>query len=124
MREYSGELAGKSLTLAATFGASVKIAKSVGDPMMIAREANVEAYMLDKGLNYNPRWTFDVENVPELIHIGLKEAGSSMTLKEVQELVFEVGFAAARDFALEYLALIIGPAPEHSGESDGKTEGN
>lgn len=114
MRTFDGELAGKQLTLAATFGASIKIAKEVGDPLMIAREANLEALLMSRGMPYHPRWNFTVENVPEIIHIGVKEAGSKMSLKDVQELVFEAGFPAARDMAVEYLALIVGPQPETS----------
>ena len=112
MRTYTCTLADETLELTANFKASIEIAKEVCDPLLIAREAALEAMMISKSFPYNPRWTFTVENVPQLLHIGLKASGSKMTLEKVQELVFEVGFAAARDHAIEYLALIVGPKPE------------
>jgi len=128
MREYQGSLAGEQITLAATFGASIKLAKEVGDPLEIAREANLEVYMMERGLTYHPRWKFTVENVPKILYIGMKEAGSNKTLEQVQELVFDTGFPAARDIALDYLAIIVGPAPETRQEkadsAEDKKEGN
>ena len=127
MRKYTCTLGGEELELTANFAASMKIAKEVGDPLMIAREAALEAMMISKSFPYNPRWTFSVENVPQILHIGLKTGGSTMSLEKVQELVFEEGFANARDHAIEYLALIVGPAPEEEPEDSadgGKKEGN
>lgn len=112
MREYKAELAGQKLTLGATFKASMDIAEQIGDPLMIAREAALESMMMSQGINYQPRWMFNVRNVPELIHIGVKAAGGKKSLEAIQELVFEAGFVAARDVATEYLALIVGPQPE------------
>jgi len=126
MREYTCTIAGETLTLVANFKASMKIAKEVGDPLMIARESAVEAMMLSKSFPHNPRWSFSVENVPQILHIGINAGSTKMTLERVQELVFEEGFAHARDMVIEYLALIIGPMPEEDVEdsSDGKKEGN
>lgn len=124
MREFTGNLAGESLTLKADFKASIEIATKVGDPLMIARESNLEAMMLANGITYNPDWSFTVENVPVIIFIGLRGA---KTLEEVQELVFEAGFVEARELALEYLAMIIGPQPETVPDEDkatGDAEGN
>ncbi len=126
MRKYNCTLGGEELELVANFAASIKIAKEIGDPLMIAREAALEAMMISKSFPYNPRWAFSVENVPQLLHIGLKANGSKLSLKKVQELVFDEGFASSRDHAIEYLSLIVGPAPEEEVEdsADGKTEGN
>lgn len=124
MREFNENLAGKELSLAANFKASLKIAKKVGDPVMIAREANLEAMFLAQGMPYTPRWEFSVENIPELIHIGVEAGGGKESLEDIQALVFEAGFAPARDFALEYLALIIGPSPEEDGDGGESSEGN
>lgn len=119
MRELHKTLAGVEITLAATFKASLDIADRVGDPLTIAREANVEALMLSRGLNYDPKWRFTVKNIPQIIHIGMLAADSKKDLSYVQELVFEAGFVAARDVAIEYLALIVGPSAEESFESEG-----
>ena len=126
MRKYTCVIAGESLELTANFAASMEIAKEVGDPLMIAREAAMEAMMISKSFPYNPRWVFSVENVPKLLHIGVKANGSDMKLEKVQELVFEEGFANSRDHAVEYLALIVGPAPEEPLEDSagGKSSGN
>ncbi len=112
MRKYTCTLAGEDLELTASFKASMMIAKEVGDPLMIAREAALEAMMMSKSFPYNPRWTFSIENVPQILHIGLKANGSDMKLEHLQELVFDEGFASSRDHAIEYLSLIVGPAPE------------
>lgn len=125
MREFECELAGRSLQLAATFKASIQIAEKVADPLWIAREASIEAMMLERGLaSYEPKFRFTVENVPLVLHIGLKAAGSSMSLEEVQEIVFDAGFGASRDAALEYLGLIVGPKPEEDLSGEKESEGN
>lgn len=126
MRKYTCTLGGKKLELVANFKASIEIAKEVGDPLMIAREAALEAMMISKSFPYNPRWSFSVESVPQILHIGLKAAGSKMTLEQLQDLVFEEGFAAARDHSIEYLSLIIGPSAEEPPENsaDGQSGGN
>jgi len=126
MRKYSCTIADESVELVANFAASMEIAKQVGDPLMIAREAALDAMMMEKGFPHNPKWAFTIENVPLLLHIGIKAGDSKMALGRVQELVFEEGFAKSRDTAIEYLALIVGPAPEEEMEdsADGKSSGN
>ena len=114
MRDLTKELGGQELRLVATFGASMKLAEKVGDPLTIMREAALESMFIGMGIPYEPKWRFTVKNVPEIIHIGLEAAGSSMKLKEVQDLVFEAGFGPSRDFAVEYIALIAGPKPEET----------
>jgi len=123
MRELQGTLGGREITLAATFGASVEIAKKVGDPLMIAREANLEAMMINNGIPYTPKWNFNVENIPQILLIGMKAAGATAKISDVEELVFESGFPAARDLCVEYLALIVGPQPEEDADSE-DGEGN
>ncbi len=122
MRKYTCTIAGENLEFTANFKASMEIAKEIGDPLMIAREAALEAMMISKSFPYNPRWSFTVENVPQILHIGLKESGSNMKLERLQELVFEDGFASSRDHAIEYLSLIVGPAPEETDDSAGVPE--
>jgi hypothetical protein len=119
MREYETILGGKSVTLAATFKAAQEIANKVADPYAIVREATVENMALSVGaFQHQPKFRFTVENVPLLLHIGLRHAGSDMSLSDVQEAVFEDGFAKGRDDAENYLALIVGPRSEEVGETE------
>ena len=123
MRELTLTLAGRELELAATFKASYEIAKQVGDPMMIMREASLEMLFLQRGIAYDPKFQFNIENTAKILHIGLRAAGSKMTLEEVQELLFDAGFLEAKDAASSYLALIIGPKPKEVTEKE-NTGGN
>lgn len=112
MREHRCTLAGKELVLTATFAASVRIADSVADPLQIARESALEMMMMEKGFPYTPKFQFNVKNIPLLLQIGLEAAGEKWKIEDVQEIVFDAGFAEARDAVIEYLGLIVGPAPE------------
>lgn len=106
MREMTVSLAGQELELAATFKSSMEIAKKVGDPLFIASEAALEAQLVGAGIPYSPKWRPTIENIPVILHIGQKAAGGSMTLEEVQDLVFKAGFIEARDQAFSYLAMM------------------
>jgi len=122
MRELEATIAGKEIKLAATFKASMELAKKVADPLYIAREATLEVMMMERGMPYTPKWMFTTENIPLIIKIGV---GDAHTLEEVQEMVFEEGFANCRDIATEYIGLLVGPVPEESiGEGENKSEGN
>lgn len=114
MRELTVSLGGEDVTLAATFKASVEIADKIADPLVIAREASLEAMLGQAGQIYEPKWRFTVQNVPAIIHIGTKAAGDKRTLAEIQELVFAAGFIEARAVALDYLALIVTPRSEEA----------
>lgn len=125
MREIIVELGGEELTLAATFKASLEISERVGDPLMIVREAAIEAMMAKGGVTYEPKWRFTVANVPQIIWIGLKAAGDARKLEQVQELVFSAGFLDAKDVAARYLAGIVSPKSEEleaSKEGEGAGE--
>jgi hypothetical protein len=121
MRECEVQLGGETVTLAATFAAATKIADKVADPLAIAREAALEASMLGRGLPYEPRFKFSVQNVPMILHIGMTAAGSKATLAEVQEMVFDAGFIVARDAATEYIATLVMPRSEET--TEGKASG-
>lgn len=118
MREMHVELAGEPITLAATFKASVEIANRVADPLEIAREASIEATMLAQSLPYQPKFKFTVDNVPLLLWIGMKAAGDTRKLEDAQELVFEHGFVASRDIALNYLVMIVTPKTDQDPDSN------
>jgi hypothetical protein len=111
MRTLTIEHDGEEHELAATFGASVELADRVGDPMFIAREAALEATMMQARIPYQPKFVFTVQNVPEILAIGLKAAGSKLKKREIEEMVFDAGFLHARKWAADYLALIVEPKP-------------
>jgi len=111
MRTMTIEHGGETYELAATFKASLEIADKVGDPLEMAREAALEAIMMQSRMPYTPKFKFTVRNVPQILHAGMKAAGSEMKLAEVEELVFDHGFVHARLWAADYIALIVEPKP-------------
>lgn len=124
MRTMTTQLGGKELTLTADFKASADLMNDVADPMYIMREALLEVMMIDKGVPYQPRWMFTVENIPKMMHIALKRAHPEMKLSEIQDLVFEQGFTESRAIIGNWLQLIVGPKPETKLSGEGDSEGN
>lgn len=100
---------GSEHTMTATFAASMEIAEKVADPLYIAREAAVEAAI---GPGYQPKFRFTVQNVVTTIHIGIKAGGGNLSIKQVQELVFEMGLRESMELASRYVAMIITPKSE------------
>ena len=109
MRAFTFEHGGEEYTMAATFGASVDLAEKVGDPLFIAREAAVEAAL---GAVYQPKFRFTIQNVPQIMAIGLKAGGHAMPMSAVQAMVFDIGFREAMDIATRYVAMVITPKSE------------
>lgn len=122
MRAMTAEFGGLRLELAATFGAARDIAKQVADPLAIAREAALEAMMAQVGQVYHPKFTFTVDNIPVLIHIGARAAGEKVTLAEIQDAVFEAGLLVGKSIASDYLALIVTPRSEETQPDEGKDQ--
>lgn len=122
MRSMTAEFGGLRLELAATFGAARDIAKLVADPLAIAREAALEAMMAQVGQVYHPKFSFTVDNIPMLIHIGARAAGENVTLKDVQEAVFDAGLLVGKSIASDYLALIVTPRSEETQPDEGKEQ--
>lgn len=117
MREITVTLAGEEIELAATFKASMEVAKKVGDPLFIASEVALEAQLVGAGMPYNTKWRATIENVPLVLHIGQKAAGGDRSLEDMQNLVFENGFLESREAAFRYLALM---TTTHSEEMTGE----
>lgn len=120
MRSMTAELGGLRFELAANFGAARDIAKQVADPLAIAREAALEAMMAQVGQVYHPKFSFTVDNVPVILHIGAKAAGEKVTLAEVQDAVFEAGLLIGKAVASDYLALIVTPRSEETTSDEGR----
>ena len=111
MRLFNFEHDGKDYELAATFAASIEIADKVADPLAIAREAAMEAALAQARIPYQPKFMFTIRNVPQILFAGFRAAKSDMKLKDVEELVFDMGFIEAREKASDFLALIVTPKP-------------
>ena len=127
MRKVTAKLGEHEVELVASFGAASDLSDKVGDPLAIAREAQIEAMLANTGQVYHPKWQFTVKNVPTILHIGMKAAGSDWTLSKVQEIVAEMGFMEAKAVALDYVAMIVTPKSqeveaEKSGEGDASGE--
>lgn len=118
MRKLKATLDGHELELGATFGAAADLHEKVGDPLAIAREAQIEAMLINTGQVYHPKWQFTVKNVPAILHIGIKAAGGSMSLEKVQEIVAEAGFLEAKAVALDYIAMIVTPKSQETMEGE------
>lgn len=112
MREYTATLGNKKFPLRANFSTSEQIMKEVGDPLWMAREATFESMMVERGLPYTPKFAFTVSNIAQIIYIGAKAYNEKVSLSEVQDAIFDAGFFAAKDEAVEYIALIIGSGPD------------
>jgi hypothetical protein len=120
MRKMTASLGGHELELAATFAAASDLSEKVGDPLAIAREAQIEAMLSGVGQVYHPKWQFTVKNVPTILHIGMKAAGNDMSLDKVQEMVVENGFMEAKSIALDYVAMIVTPKSQELNDEGGE----
>lgn len=109
MRTKTVDLGGVSLELAADFGVAEEIANRIADPLLIARESNAYNAFASAGIAYEPKWTFTVQNVCQLLHIGQKAAGGERTLDDIKALVFDAGFLEAQDKASDFLAMVVTP---------------
>jgi hypothetical protein len=118
MRDMVAILGGHEITLRATFAAAAEIAQRVADPIAFAREASMAMAMP----GYVPKVTFNVQNLPVILWIGMKAAGSKATMEQVQSDVFEAGFPEAMGVADAYLAMIVSPKSERKIEADGDAE--
>ena len=112
MREATITLAGTELTLCANFRASVELAKTVADPLLIMQETALKATLNERGLPYTPKFEFTIQNITEIVYIGAKAGGSKLDLEAIQDLCFDAGFIAAQIAAVDYLTMLVGPTTE------------
>lgn len=113
VRTHKTTLGGKPVSLSASFQTLDEIAERVGDPITILREMGVEALAIKAGLyQYQPKFRFTVENVANLLHIGISHAGGDMTLEQVKDAIFCEGLESVKDKAENYLVLNVTPETE------------
>lgn len=125
-RRMTATLAGEEVTLAATFDAAAEIMEKVkdrhnqeADPIQIARDAATEQSLAAMGVVYEPRFKWNVKNVPQVIQIGMKAAGDKRDLKAVQQLVFDHGFIESMAVAIEFVTILVTPHSEEVAETKG-----
>ena len=121
MREMNTALGSKELRLVANFRASMQIAEQIADPL-IAKEVAIDAMMQQAGMPYKPRFSFDIKNLPKLLHIAARAGDEKLSLEDVQELVFEAGFFEAQTVAIQYMELIVGPGPAATPKTEGESD--
>jgi hypothetical protein len=109
VRTMKIKLAGKPVTLTASFAASVRIAKEVADPLLIAREIVKEAIFSQQGLTYKPVWELTIDNMGQLMLIAMQATDPDLTEEEVQEAIFAEGYVNCQNIVLDYLAMVVEP---------------
>lgn len=117
-RRMTATLAGEEVTLAATFDAASEIKRKVHDPIAIARDAATEQSLASQGIVYDARFKWDVDNVPLVIHIGMKAAGDKRDLKAVQEMVFDHGLIESSGLAVQFVTILVTPHSEEIGNEE------
>jgi hypothetical protein len=122
MHSMNVTLGGFEMELALNFGAARELSQKVGDPLGIAREAALEAMMSQAGIVHQPKWVPTVENVPMVLWIGAKHAGSDVKLERVQQAVFEHGFLESKAVALDYIACLVTPSARERSEAGSKAD--
>jgi hypothetical protein len=119
-RRMTATLAGEEVTLAATFDAAGEIMEKVADPLAIARDAAAEQSFAAMGVVYDSRFKWNVKNIPQVIHIGMKAAGDKRDLKAVQQLVFDHGLIECQAVAIEFVLILVTPHSEEAKTEKGE----
>ena len=122
-RSMTAALGGEAIELAATFKAASEIGKKVADPLFIVREIALTAMLESQGVERDPKFRFTVENIAQILHIGLAAAGDKRDLGAVQDLAFAAGFFPAMNAARDYINLICIPQNEEPLSDGGDTAG-
>ena len=111
-REIKVSLGRECVTLRATPSVLAEVQRLVADPLLITRELFLDDYALAaQQFGHRPRFQFSITNIPEFLHIGAVAAGSELTLSDIENLTFACGYVEAKNRALEFLALLLGPSP-------------
>lgn len=84
----------------ASYRASRDIAESVGDPLQMAVAA-------EKG-----EMELSIEDVVNVIYVGCKHAGCSLTKEQVGDAMFDAGIATYIETVGQYIGLMVMGGPE------------
>ena len=104
-------LSGVAYEMPASYKVAKEIGQRVGDPLKMAIEA-------ERG---EIPWTF--ESVVDIVHIGVKAAGCSLSRDEVGDALMELGIPVALEAAANLIGHIVagGPAKPIKGGSGKKS---
>lgn len=106
-REMTLMLGGKDYTLVANWRASMAIAETVMDPLVMARDAALAIHFAENNMPYTPRFEFTIENTVQILHCALRANGHDLTIDEVGDKVVSDGIAVHLAKADDYIALIV-----------------
>lgn len=104
-RAVKAKFGKKSVTLKATFAAAERICEDVADLMLISREAQTAIMFASRGIPYQPKWSFTVGGVIDILAIGADEAGADLSRDDIEAAAVEMGLDAAQGVATQYLQL-------------------
>jgi len=112
MKKISVKMGGKVHSLAATWGASMEIAREVADPALISTEVAKTEIFAEQGVYYRPRFEFGAANSVQILGIALRANGYEYTDEEVGEEMMAQGIFTAIEKAAAYIAAMVDAGPE------------
>jgi len=101
------ELAGVSYEMPASYKVAREIGQKVGDPLKMAIDAG------------NGEIPWSLESVIDIIYIGCKAAGCSLSRDDVGDEVMDAGIEHALEKAALLIGSIVSGGPARSVKSDG-----
>lgn len=122
-REMTLMLGGKDYTLVANWRASMSIAETVMDPLVMARDAALAAHFAENNVPYTSRFEFTIENTVQILHCALRANGHDITLDQVGDAVVSDGITVHLGKADEFIALIVSNGSDEleGGKTTGKS---
>ena len=100
-------LGGKDYELVANWKASMAIAETVMDPLVMARDAALAVHFAEHNIPYEPKFEFTVGNTVQILHCALRANGFDLTLDDVGDAVVSDGITKHLGKADDYIALIV-----------------
>lgn len=84
-------LGGKDYELVANWKASMAIAETVMDPLVMVKDATLAKHFANSPHLYTPRFEFTIQNIAQIIHCALRANGHELTLEQVGEAIVNDG---------------------------------
>lgn len=124
-RSVSATIAGKKVTLKATFRAGREICDEVCDLLTMQREQAATLLFMQRGIPYTAKFSFTVEHIVDVLAIAVKHSGEKITREDVEAFTIDEGIDKAQEVATKYLQLFFaGPeTPVETKDKDTKEPG-
>lgn len=106
-REMTLMLGGKDYTLVANWRASMSIAETVMDPLVMVRDAALTAHFADSPSLYSPRFEFTMENTVQILHCALRANGHEIAIDDVGQAVIDDGVDKHMMRVSEFIQLLV-----------------